>query len=70
MLTSSRMAAAGAAVCFAPSIGTRYFQFAESPAFYSIGDPVCMDVNFVRLRKAGESEELTEFMRLLADFSK
>jgi Transcriptional regulator len=70
VLTSIRMASSGAAVCFAPAIGTRYFRFAESPAFYSVGDPVCMDVNFVRLHGAEESEELTEFMRLLADFSK
>ena len=70
VLTSIRMASSGAAVCFAPAAGTRFFRFAESPAFYSVGDPIRMDVNFVRMRGAEEREELTEFMRLLADFSR
>lgn len=70
VLTSIRMASTGAAVCFAPAIGTRDYRFVESPEFYSVGDPIMMDVNFVRLKGAEESEELSVFMQLLADFSK
>lgn len=66
--TSIRMASSGAAVCFAPAIGMRHYSFMESPEFYSVGDPIHMDVNFVRVRDAEGSEELGGLMRLLTDF--
>ena len=70
VLTTIRLASTGAAVCFAPWIGTRSYRFEESPAFYSVGDPIYMDVNCVRLRGTEAGEELAVFMRLLADFSR
>ncbi len=70
VLTSIRMASSGAAVCFAPAIGTRSFRFSESPEFYSVGDPIHLDVHFVRPRGAEEGKELKDFMRLLVDFAR
>lgn len=69
IITAIRVAATGAGVCFAPSTGIRHFQYPESPAFYSVGDPILMDVYFTRLKNAHLDEATGAFATLITDFA-
>ncbi|MCD8140848.1 MAG: LysR family transcriptional regulator [Planctomycetaceae bacterium] len=70
VLTSIRVAATGAGVCFAPSSGIRDSQFPESPAFYSVGDPVVMDVYFTKLKYSHLDDAASDFATLITDFTR
>jgi DNA-binding transcriptional LysR family regulator len=66
VLTALRMAAAGTAVCFAPGIAMRNFAFPEPLSFFSVGDPVTMDV-YCFYRK-DNTEIVKEFIGLMKTF--
>lgn len=70
VLTSIRVASTGAGVCFAPAVGMKFFRFHESPAFYSVGDPIVMDVNFAQLDGVQLSEEAEKFVALVTNFAR
>ncbi|MCD8352139.1 MAG: LysR family transcriptional regulator [Planctomycetaceae bacterium] len=70
VLTAIRVAATGAGVSFAPATGTRHFRFSEAPAFYSVGDPVVMDVYFTRLKNVRPDEATEHFTKLVLDFAR
>jgi DNA-binding transcriptional LysR family regulator len=66
VLTALRMAAAGTAVCFAPGIAMRNFTFPEPLSFFSVGDPITMNV-YCFYRK-GNTEIVKEFINLMRTF--
>lgn len=68
VLNAIRVASTGAGICFAPALGMRHYQFNEPPAFFSVGDPILMDVYCVRLRDAHPGERVTKFVKLISDF--
>ncbi len=70
VLTAIRVAATGAGVSFAPATGTRHFRFSEAPSFYSVGDPVVMDVYFTRLKNVRPDEATEHFTKLVLDFAR
>lgn len=70
VLTAIRVAATGAGVSFAPGIGVRNFRFSESPDFFSVGDPILMDVYFTRLRSFQPGVEARDFAKLVLDFAR
>jgi DNA-binding transcriptional LysR family regulator len=65
-LSAIRAAATGAAVCFAPGITMRNFTFPEPLAFFSVGDPVTMNV-YCFYRK-GNTEIVEEFINSMKTF--
>lgn len=70
VLTAIRVAATGAGVCFAPASGIRHFLFPESPEFYSVGDPITMDVYLTRLKNSHLDKAAGDFAKLVVDFAR
>jgi DNA-binding transcriptional LysR family regulator len=53
-----RLAATGAAVCFASEIGMRYYEFSEPPSFFSIGEPAIMEVYCTYNKKHNKTTQI------------
>lgn len=68
VLFSIQVALSGVAACFAPNIGLRHYRFSEPPAFYSVGDPLLMDVYLARLKDSPLGGEAQSFVKLMVDF--
>jgi DNA-binding transcriptional LysR family regulator len=66
VLTAIRMASSGAAVCFAPGIAMRNFAFPEPLSFFSVGDPVIMNVYC--FYQNDKTEIVEEFINLVKTF--
>jgi DNA-binding transcriptional LysR family regulator len=66
VLTAIRMASSGAAVCFAPGIAMRNFAFPEPLSFFSVGDPVTMNVYC--FYRNNNTEIVEEFINLIRTF--
>jgi DNA-binding transcriptional LysR family regulator len=66
VLTAIRMAAAGVAVCFAPEIAMKNFAFPEPLSFFSVGDPVTMNVYC--FYQNGNTKIVEEFINLMRTF--
>lgn len=67
VLNAIRIAATGAGACFAPALGMQHFRFNEPPAFFSVGDPLLMDVYCIH-RGDGQNELVDDFIKLVEDF--
>jgi DNA-binding transcriptional LysR family regulator len=68
ILNSMRLAAVGAAVCFAPETGARNFTFSETPVFFSVGDPLLMDVYFLYDHNHSDNALIMEFITIVRSF--
>jgi DNA-binding transcriptional LysR family regulator len=66
VLTAIRMAVAGTAVCFAPGIAMWNFAFPEPLSFFSVGDPVTMNVYC--FYRNNNTEIVEEFINLIRTF--
>jgi DNA-binding transcriptional LysR family regulator len=66
VFTAIRMAASGAAVCFAPGIAMRNFAFPEPLSFFSVGDPITMNVYY--FYQNPKTEIMEEFINLMKTF--
>jgi DNA-binding transcriptional LysR family regulator len=63
-----RLAATGAAVCFASEICMRYYKFSEPPSFFSIGEPTVMEVYYTYNKKNSKTALIEEFIDLVSSF--
>jgi DNA-binding transcriptional LysR family regulator len=66
VLSAIRMVATGAAVCFAPGIAMQNFALPEPLSFFSVGDPVTM--NIYCIYRNGNTEIVEEFINLMRTF--
>lgn len=68
VLNAIRVAATGAAVCFAPALHLRLFSFNEQPAYFSVGPPLAMDVHIVHRHDVEIGEWGSHFIGLMAGY--
>ncbi|GHV29188.1 LysR family transcriptional regulator [Spirochaetia bacterium] len=67
-INAIRVAATGAGVCFVPETGIRGFTFPELPAFFSVGDPLVMDVCYTYNKNHPNAELIEIFINLAQAF--
>ncbi len=67
-LNAIQTAATGAGVCFAPEAAMHSIKFPEPPVFFSVGNPIKMDVFYVYSKNCEQIELVHYFIELVKAF--
>lgn len=68
LFTAVSLAAAGAGICFAPEIALRSLNFYKSPAVFSVGDPLKINICLSMRKNFVMDEQTSYFIQLIRSF--